>query len=115
MVFTPTALGYRTGTLTVTNSATSPQVVNLSGNGISAVTVSPTTINFGSLVAGAASAAQSVILTNNQASTAVTISSIAVTGDFAQSETTCGSSLAGGASCSGPHTIPPQHFPPVVW
>jgi hypothetical protein len=97
--FTPTATGYRTGTLTV-NTSSGTQTVSLSGNGITAVTVSPTTLYFGSLVVGGTSGAQTITVTNNQSSTSVTISSIGLSGDFAQVGGNCSGVLTGGASCT---------------
>jgi IPT/TIG domain/Abnormal spindle-like microcephaly-assoc'd, ASPM-SPD-2-Hydin len=61
------------------------------------VTVSPTSLSFGSQVVSTTSAAKAVTLKNGQ-SVVLTISSIAASGDYAQSNN-CGTSLAAGASC----------------
>ena len=64
----------------------------------SGVTVAPSALNFGSVVVGSTSSAQSVTV-SNPTSSAASVSSIAATGDFAQTNT-CGSSIAAGASCT---------------
>jgi YVTN family beta-propeller protein len=98
ITFTASILGAETATLTLADSAvTSPQTVALSGTGIQPATLSPATMNFGSQAEGTTSAAKSVTLTNNLNST-VAISSIATTGDFAQTNS-CGNSVAANSTC----------------
>ncbi len=77
----------------------------MTGTGVSSslsVSLSTTSLSFGSQNIGTTSAGQNVTLTNT-GSAALSISSIAVTGsnsgDFAQTNS-CGSSLAAGANCS---------------
>jgi probable HAF family extracellular repeat protein len=86
-------------------SVRSPQNVALSDTtGVSRpnASLSPTSLTFPTQVIGTTSAAKTVTL-KNTGNANLTISSIAITGtnlgDFAQTHT-CGSSLAGGASCS---------------
>ena len=101
VVFTPTATGTRTGTLTVTdNGPGSPQTASLTGVGVAAgsVTLSPTSLNFGNQTVGTASSAQSVTLTNSQ-SASLTISSIAVSGDYSQTNN-CATSIPANGSCT---------------
>jgi hypothetical protein len=62
------------------------------------VTLSPTSLNFGSVTVGQPSAPQPVTLTNNQA-VSLTISSITTSGDYSQTNN-CGSSLNANASCT---------------
>jgi hypothetical protein len=62
----------------------------------SGVTVTPSAINFGSIVVGSSSSAQSVTLSSTNA---LAINSITVGGDFTQSNN-CGGSLAAGGSCT---------------
>src|SRR5207237_892375 len=73
------------------------------------VSLSPTSVPFGSVLVGATSAAQAVTLHNGTTSSA-SISSIAISGTnasaFAQTHT-CGSSLAAGASCTISVTFTP--------
>lgn len=102
VTFKPTASGTRTATLSVTDSAVgSPQTVPLTGGG-TAAKLSPTSLNFGTIVVGTASAVKTVSLTN-VGTTTFNITAIAITGsdpgDFSQTYT-CGTSLAPTASCT---------------
>lgn len=99
VTFTPTATGTRSGTLTVTHSASnSPQTVSLTGTGIAPVTLSPTSLAFGTQQVSTTSAARTITVQNNQ-SVSLSISSITVSGDYAQTNT-CGTSVGAGASCT---------------
>jgi hypothetical protein len=107
IVFTPSALGARSVSMVVGDSAIrSPQTVALSGTGagpIAAFSFTPANFgNFGNQPVGSSSAAQSLMLTNN-GDAALTISGIAITGanggDFGQTNN-CGTSVAPGSSCS---------------
>jgi hypothetical protein len=64
----------------------------------SLISISPTAVGFGSVATGATSAAQSVTVTNS-GTAAAPVSSVAITGDFSQTNT-CGSSIAAGGSCT---------------
>jgi len=64
----------------------------------SGISVSPTTLGFGSVATGDTSAAQAVSITNT-GTAAAAVSGLSITGDFSQTNT-CGSSLAAGASCT---------------
>jgi trimeric autotransporter adhesin len=100
VTFTPSALGSRTATLTVSDSAAnSPQSSNLTGSGIAPVTVSTSTLTFASRILGTTSGA---ILVNvgNHLSTSLLFSSITTSGDFALASNTCGSSIGAGLSCA---------------
>lgn len=98
--FLPTALGSQTGTLTViSNEASSPTVINLSGFGIGPIiSLSTTSLSFGNQRVGVTSSSQPVVLKNTGIS-ALAISSIVATGDFAQTND-CGSTVAINASCT---------------
>jgi hypothetical protein len=103
VTFTPLALGLRSAGLTVADNAShSPQMAFLNGTGVSAVTVSPTSLSFGNEAIGARSAASTVAVTNHQ-STALTISQISTNLSDYTDTTTCPVSpntLAAGASCN---------------
>ncbi len=71
----------------------------------SGVSVSPTALNFGSVATGSKSSAQTVTVSNPTGS-AASVSSIAATGDFSQSNT-CGSSIGAGGSCTVSVTFAP--------
>jgi hypothetical protein len=103
--FTPTIGGSRIGTLTINdNAAGSPQTVSLSGTGSQPVTVSPSSVPFGSVAVNGTSMAHAVTVTNNQAG-AISLGA-AVSGadpaDFAiqASGTTCGAELAAKSKCN---------------
>lgn len=102
--FTPTALGPMTATIAIAdNAAGSPQLITLSGMGVSLTTVSlsPANISFGNVGIGTQSATKQAILTNTGAAT-LYISSIADLGVSPEMvfTTNCGSALATGASCT---------------
>jgi hypothetical protein len=100
VTFTPSQLGARTGSLTITdNAAGSPQTVPLSGNGAVPVTLSPASKTFPATAVGTSSAAKVFTLANKQ-SVALTGISITTTGNFSVSTTTCSSSLAAKSSCT---------------
>src|SRR5205807_4640362 len=104
--------GSRTGTVKFTDNASgSPQSVGLTGTGSNAppaISLSATSLSFGSQATGNASAAQTVTLSNTGGP--LSISSMAVTGtnagDFSETNT-CGSSVAGGANCTISITFTP--------
>ncbi|MBZ5597925.1 MAG: choice-of-anchor D domain-containing protein [Acidobacteriia bacterium] len=102
VTFTPTASGTRSATVSISDTGGgSPQTVPLTGTGTT-VFLSPTVLNFPSTGVGHSSAAKTVTLTN-VGTTALTITSVTIIGtnpnDFSQTST-CGSSVAGGASCT---------------
>ena len=104
VTFRPTATGTRTAAITLTdNAAGSPQTVALIGTSTApVVSLSPSTLAFAGQSVGATSAAQAIQLFNT-GNSALSISSLALTGanasDFAQSNN-CGSSVAAGSHCT---------------
>jgi len=109
VTFKPTQTGPRTASVTITdNAAGSPQTISLSGTGLVPgpnATLSPTSLTFATQFVGTSSSAQSVMLTN-YGKMALSIASIAASGDFSQTNT-CGSSLAAEASCTISVTFKP--------
>jgi Abnormal spindle-like microcephaly-assoc'd, ASPM-SPD-2-Hydin len=108
VAFTPTALGTRTGMLTINDNAIgSPQTVSLTGTGTPVITLtvslSPTTLTFASTPQGSTTTAQTVTVKNTGTGT-VALTSETITGtnatSFLKSATTCGSSLSAGAICT---------------
>jgi len=82
VVFTPTAVGVRSGTLAVADDATSsPQTASLTGTGIAAVTITPSTLSFGNVPVGSTSASKTATVKNQQ-KIALTISSVTISGDY---------------------------------
>ena len=103
ITFDPSVLGARSGSLTVAdNASNSPQIAKVTGTGVVAVSVAPTSVSFGNQALGTTSSPSTVTIKNNQ-TTALTINSI-TTGlaDF-KNTTTCPlapSSLAASGSCT---------------
>jgi hypothetical protein len=112
VTFTPATTGNRSASLTFTDSgAGSPQHVGLSGTGTPpAVTLSPTSLNFGNQTIGVASTPQISTLTNT-GSGLLTVSSIIINGpnspDFSQTNT-CSSPVQPGNSCQISVTFTPS-------
>jgi hypothetical protein len=115
IAFSPVDSGNLTAALTFTDSAlASPQSVSLLGFGVGMappmVQLSPTSLTFPPQVVGTASAPQTITLTNTGNLTLM-ISGIIFSGtespDFSQNNN-CGSSVAGGASCSINVTFTPS-------
>lgn len=110
VTFKPTATGTRTGTLTVSAGGTT-STVSLTGTGTgtgggsATLSASPASLSFGSEHVGSASAAKTVTVSNT-GSAAAAISSVAAAAPFAEAST-CGSSLAAGASCTVSVTFKP--------
>ncbi len=108
LIFTPTALGDQAVNLIISDNVQgSPQMVGLSGRGVSdaIVSLSPTSLSFASQSAGTASPAQSVTLTNNGGGP-LGISSTEADSPFKVSPA-CGSIVAAGASCTMSVTFNP--------
>jgi sugar lactone lactonase YvrE len=112
VTFTPSALGARSASVTITDNATgSPHGVALSGTGTGpSIGLSPTPLTFGRQLVGTASGIQTVTLSNS-GTAALTITGIAVAGanvgDFSQTNT-CGTSVAVGANCTMSVTFKPM-------
>jgi 6-phosphogluconolactonase (cycloisomerase 2 family) len=105
VTFKPTATGTIKGAISVADAAaTSPQVVALTGTAVSPLTFSPVTLTFTGTV-GSKGAAQTATLTNNS-SAAITVSKVAISGDYTQTNT-CGTSIAAGKNCTFSVTFAP--------
>src|SRR5262249_3351016 len=92
VTFTPTLIGVRNGTLTFNDNApTNPQTVALTGTGTQ-ISISPVSLNFGTVAVGTTTAAKSVTVTN-VGTTPVTFTSISIAGtnpgDYQISANTC--------------------------
>ena len=103
--FAPAATGVANGTITVDyNGLGSPAVGSMTGTGVAPVTLSPASTSFGNVAVGSTSAAKAFTVTNLGSSAwALTITPSA---GFTQTNT-CGSSLAGKASCTINTTFTP--------
>jgi len=85
VTFTPAATGTRTGSLTI-NAGGVTNTVSLTGTGTApgpVLNAAPARLSFARTVVGATAAAQTVTVTNSGTTTA-TVSGVAVTGDFGQ-------------------------------
>jgi len=108
VVFTPTATGPITGTLTFTDGAPgSPQTVSLSGTGIipAQLTLSATSLTLPDTHVNQTCTPGVVTLTSS-GTAPLTISSISISGPYTETNT-CPASLAPGASCSVTVTFAP--------
>ena len=113
VVFKPTAAGAQTTTFSVTDDA-GTQTAALTGTGAQAAApqaaLTPATGNFSSITAGTTSLPINFTLTN-AGNAALSITSFGISGasssSFLQGASTCGSSLAAGASCTIAVTFTP--------
>ena len=100
--FTPTATGARSAQVNLFDSASnSPQAIPLSGTGSSstssAISVSPTSLTFGTQTQATTSAPQTVIVSNTGSSTVAVTATTAA--PFAATAASACSALAAGANC----------------
>ncbi len=100
VTFSPTAIGTRTATLTITDQF-HYQTVTLTGTGIAGpgVSLTPISLSFPPTGVGLAAVAQTLTLTNN-GSLPLNISSVAASSGFTIAANSCGPSLAVGAACT---------------
>lgn len=102
VTFTPTTTGAQTGTLTVkTNTTANPTLTaTLNGTGLpTTATLTPTSASYGTQIVSTSSAA-TVFTWSNTSSVALTINSVAATGDYSVSTTTCSGQIAANSSCT---------------
>jgi len=104
VVFTPTALGARTGTLTVGSNGTT-LTASLAGNGVPALTLTPASFDFGSVDVGA-SLTQTAALTS-AAPSRLPVPPLIAFGDYTVSTASCGGSVAANSSCGVTITFMP--------
>ena len=106
VTFTPSAVGTRSGTLTISDDATSsPQTVGLQGNGVLVQdTISPLSLTFASQLLGTTSTAQTVTVQNTDPTQTMILSSVIVGGqepsDFLVSSNLCTTLLTPGQTCT---------------
>ncbi len=105
VTFSPRLAGAVTGALTLTdNAVTSPQLVTLTGTGVTPLSFKPASLSFSSVAAGKTSA-KTVTVTNNQTA-AINLNS-AASADYSVTGGTCGASLAAAAKCTITVTFAP--------
>ena len=112
VTFKPTQTGSVTDQVTISDdAASSPQTITVSGSGVTSagtLSVSPSALTFAAFTIGQTSPAQTVQLSNT-GNTAINISNITTSGDFAETNT-CGTLpavLNVGATCSVTVTFTP--------
>jgi hypothetical protein len=100
--FTPTAVGPRTGQLTINDdSTTGPHVLSLTGTGIAAtntINVSTSQVNFLAQPVGTTSSFQYVYL-YNQGTVPINLGTFSISGDFAINYNACGTTISPSSSC----------------
>ena len=102
VVFTPTTTGQATGTLSITdNASTASHDISLAGEGAVPLDVlTPSSLTFGSQAVNTTSPVAMTATLKNEASVGtLNIASIATTGDFSQTNN-CGGQVAPSASCT---------------
>lgn len=103
VTFTPLVTGSILGGVTVIDNASiSTQVQDATGTGVMDITLTPTSINFGTVNIGSTSAVSVVTVTNNLP-TAVPITSVVASGDFIATTgggIPCGSSVLANSTCT---------------
>lgn len=105
--FVPSAVGTRTGTLTVTDSVGGDHTASLTGTGVaSAITFTPAALTFATTTVGGTSAAQHVTV-GNGGTTAVTWGTLGVSGDFGIAANSCVGTLSPGQQCGFDITFSP--------
>ena len=113
VTFTPSANGVVTGALTVSSPAFAPATVLLSGVGglAGTVQIAPGLLTFATTGVTAASAPQSVTLTNNGVIPLASLA-LSVSSGFQLAGNTCPASLAPGASCTAGVVFSPTQTGP---
>ncbi len=102
VTFSPTVVGARTGTLTVTDTSTgNPTLTSaLTGTGLdTTATLTPSSADFGSIYAGGGTSAARVFTVTNTSAVPITLTTETVSANFTYT-TTCGTTLAAGATCA---------------
>jgi Abnormal spindle-like microcephaly-assoc'd, ASPM-SPD-2-Hydin len=113
--FSPTQPGSMTGSLKITSNATnSPTMIPLSGTGVeSQLSVSPSSVNFGSVTTGKTSS-QTVTISNS-GTASLTITSVAVSGTgFSDPPTTLPLTIPAGSSSTLPISFAPTAAGPFA-
>ena len=109
VTFTPTGAGAISGAITIQDEGSdSPQLVSLTGNGITPVSFSLPSLSFGTVPVGTKSASKTVTITNNQ-STSATLQ-VSTSGDYSalgSGTTPCGASLRAKSNCTLAVTFQP--------
>jgi hypothetical protein len=107
VTFSPSTAGSYTAAVTLTdNAANNPQSVALTGTGVAPVTLSASSIAFGTVLVGTNKVAAPVTLTNKM-NVALTGITVAASGTGFTQVNTCGTSIAAGGTCTITATFTP--------
>jgi hypothetical protein len=107
--FNPSTSGVRTASLSITDDANSPQTIALAGTGASSsITVSPSTIAFGSQPLNTPVTGQSISVTNSGFSN-VTINSVQASGSYSETDNCAGQLLSPGQNCTITASFNPEY------
>jgi hypothetical protein len=111
--FSPGTVGPIDGAITINDNAPlSPQVVSMSGQGLSPARLSPAVVKFGTVAIGSESAPQAVRLTAAQ-NAGVSITGISTSGNYAQTND-CPAQLKNGRSCTISVVFKPTNNVPIL-
>ena len=116
VTFIPSQTGSRTGQLTISANISGGQLsVALSGTGVSAgvITLTPPTVDFGTVQVQTTSAALQIAV-NNTGALAAPVASVAISPPFAIAGNGCGSSLAANSTCQLKLTFAPTQVGAAV-
>jgi sugar lactone lactonase YvrE len=105
VTFAPTVVGSTSGKLTITDNA-GTQTVNLTGNGSAPVSLSPSSLSFGTLAVANTSSPKTLTVTN-RLNVTLSFADITASGPFTIVSNTCGASVAAGTSCTVGVTFTP--------
>ena len=108
VAFTPTALGSRTGTLTVQSSGGNTLTAPLTGTGVPGYTISGTSLAWGNQDIGK-TVSQTLTVTNI-APSSLPVPPFATTGNYSVDTSSCGNTIAANGSC----TVAVSFKPPVT-
>ncbi len=101
VTYTPTALTEQDGTLTIDFSGKgSPQIVSLTGAGVTALGVNPSSLSFGEQPVGQTSPSQTVGLYNRTSTTTITVNSISISSGFKIVSNQCSNTLKPSYGCT---------------
>ena len=114
--FDPAVISNPQGTLTIQSNGTEgthniPVTANVVVASVPDLRVTPTTVGFGSRMAGTISAPQHITVTNVGGALA-NLEALSITPEFLISGNTCGTTLPAGASCAADVTFQPLGFGP---
>jgi hypothetical protein len=101
VTFKPSVNGTIPGAVWIADSSSlSPQAMTVTGKGVVSVSLSPSSLNFGTVSKNTVSAAKTITVTNNNQSTAVSVTGIAVSGDYKIAANACTGSIAAKSKCT---------------